>query len=67
MNDKKSNNLTPPLNPYDSTMEDNWTMYDTMPYVKDDALIRDSGMKKESGNIIKSYRCILIEPYEIKN
>jgi hypothetical protein len=43
------------------------TMYDKMPYVKDPDLNIERIFTKVTGNIIKSYRCQIKEPYEIKH
>lgn len=65
MDDKK--NVKPPYErPYDDSILENWPMYDNMPYVWDRNLIVDKHWKSVSGNIIKSYRCIMKDPYEIK-
>ncbi|NLK28896.1 MAG: hypothetical protein GX306_11235 [Clostridiales bacterium] len=55
--------------PYDDSLwEKNiFSMYDNMPYRRDKDLCNQSNLNMESGNIIKYYRCITMEPYEIKN
>ncbi|MBB2182553.1 hypothetical protein H0486_06665 [Lachnospiraceae bacterium MD1] len=65
--DKSTNMKTSPVRPYDDSMGDNWPLYDNMPYIFNS----DSNMERkyvlESGNIIKSYRCKMKEPYEVKH
>jgi hypothetical protein len=56
-----------PLKPYDDSMWDHWSLYDNVPYVQDMDLRTDHSLAKESGNIIKSYRCLIKEPYEVKH
>lgn len=53
--------------PYDDSMGDHWSMYNNMPYVWDPDLNVDKVFKIVSGNIIKSYRCVTKEPYEVKH
>lgn len=58
---------TAPLKPYDDSMWDCWGMYENMPYMWDPGLNYDRRLTAVSGNIIKSYRCLIKEPYEVKN
>jgi hypothetical protein len=55
------------LKPYDNTMWEHWSMYDNMPYNWDPDLNVEKIFKYISGNIIKSYRCKLDEPYELNH
>lgn len=56
-----------PLKPYDDSMWEKWSLYDSMPYIWDPDLNPDKRLALESGNIIKSYRCLIKEPYEVKH
>ncbi|MBE5967075.1 MAG: hypothetical protein E7255_08935 [Lachnospiraceae bacterium] len=55
--------------PYDDSLWDHqqWSMYDNMPYVCDKEICNDTHLKIVSGNIIKYYRCLMKEPYEVKH
>ncbi|HKM00340.1 MAG TPA: hypothetical protein VJZ06_10565 [Mobilitalea sp.] len=53
--------------PYDDSMWDRWNMYDKMPYVWDADLCGTKKLMLESGNIIKFYRCMTKEPFEVRN
>ncbi len=55
------------LRPFDDTGWDRWSMYDNMPYVWDPDLCDTKHLTMVSGNIIKAYRCIMQEPYEIRH
>ena len=57
----------PPVKPYDDSMWDYQSMYDKMPYVRDSDLNVEQVFSRVSGNIIKSYRCQIKEPYELKH
>lgn len=61
--------MTPasPHLPYDDSLNYQCQIYDNIPYVWDPTLDIPRPIAKESGNIIKSYRCCIVEPYEIKN
>jgi len=54
-----------PQRPYDDSMWDHFNMYDNVPYKWDASL--EKHLKLESGNVIKAYRCKILEPYEIKH
>jgi hypothetical protein len=56
-----------PVKPYDDSMWDRNSMYDTMPYAWDRDINIDKRFTRESGNIIKFYRCQIKEPYEVKH
>lgn len=58
---------TKKLNPYDSALEDNLSMYDKLPYQRDANLCNRDSLGLVSGNILKNYRCKMNEPYEVKN
>ncbi|MGB4659073.1 MAG: hypothetical protein WBI07_07835 [Mobilitalea sp.] len=58
--------ITGPIRPFDDTMMDHWSMYENMPYVWDDDLTADSTLTLVSGNIIKSYRCKIIDTYKLR-
>ena len=64
--DIKNGTHTPKTRPYDDSMLENWLLYDNMPFSRDPALFVDQSFKTVSGNIIKSYRIRLNEPYELK-
>lgn len=66
MNTKKDMK-TAPLKPYDDSMWDHWSIYDNVPYVRDLDLRTNINLSRVSGNVIKSYRCRIKEPYEVKN
>lgn len=56
-----------PVRPYDDSIWDSDSMYDRMPYVWDPDMNVEKVFKKVSGNIIKSYRCKLENPIEVKH
>jgi len=65
---KKNDVIIAPLKPYDDSMWDHWSMYDNVPYIRDMDLRAENMLEKVSGNVIKSYRCLIKEPpYEIKH
>jgi hypothetical protein len=55
------------LKPFDDSMWDRWSMYNNMPYVWDPDLNVELTYSKVSGNVIKSYRCQIKEPFELKH
>lgn len=56
-----------PVKPYDESIWETWNMYDNMPYYWDPDLYDTKKLTMESGNVIKAYRCLIKEPYEVKN
>lgn len=57
-----------PVKPYeDNTVWQQFTMYDRMPYIWDTDLNAERLFRKETGNIIKAYRCKIEEPFEVKH
>ena len=58
---------TAPIKPYDDSMWENWIIYDNIPYELDSDLRAIKSFSKVSGNVIKSYRCLVKEPYEAKH
>lgn len=56
-----------PIKTYDDSIWNQFEMYDNMPYVWNSDLSSEMILALESGNIIKAYRCIVKDPYEIKN
>ncbi len=54
------------LRPYDNSMWDQLSMYDSMPYVWDKDLNVDKVFRYESGNLIKAYRYKMLDTYEVK-
>lgn len=55
------------LRPYDDAMSDQFSMYDKMPFTWNPDFNVERVFRKESGNIIKAYRCKVEEPIEIKH
>lgn len=53
--------------PYDDSLNYQCQIYDDLPYMWDANLDIPRPITAVSGNIIKSYRCCIVEPYEIKN
>ena len=43
--------------PYDSSLEDNMSMYDKLKYKRDADLCNASALALNSGNLVKYYRC----------
>lgn len=43
--------------PYDTSLEDNISMYDKLPYKRDEDLCNVSTLGLVSGNLVKFYRC----------
>ena len=56
-----------PVKPYDDIVWDRWSMYDNLPFIWDPDLNDTKKPTMVSGNIIKAYRCLIKEPYEVKN
>lgn len=56
-----------PMKPYEDTMWDQFSMYEKMPYIWNTDLNAERVFRKESGNIIKAYRCKIEEPIEVKH
>lgn len=56
-----------PVRPYDDSMWDRNSMYDKMPYQWDTDLNVEKVFAAVSGNIIKAYRCKIVDPYEVKH
>lgn len=52
---------------YDDSLWDHYSIYDNIPYTRDASLNVEKIFKRISGNIIKSYRCQMKEPYEVKH
>lgn len=50
--------------PYDDSMWDQWIIYDNKPYQRDNDIC--SVITRVSGNLIKSNRCRIKDPYELK-
>lgn len=66
MNNLQSHTFMP-IGPYDSTIEDHLTMYDSLPYARDISLRGSDVIALKSGNIIKYYRCAKKEPFMVSN
>lgn len=43
--------------PYDTTLEENMSMYDKLPYKRNEDLCNVSTLGLNSGNLVKFYRC----------
>lgn len=52
--------------PYDTTLEENMSMYDKLPYKRDEDMCNASTLALETGNLIKYYRCAEADSIEIK-
>lgn len=52
--------------PYDATLEENMSMYDKLPYKRNEDLCNASTLALESGNLIKYYRCTEADAIEIE-
>lgn len=55
------------LAPFDSSMSDHLSMYDNLPYQRDPDRCNGQVVCKESGNILKFYRCNIDGAYEVSN
>lgn len=51
--------------PFDDSAFDRYSMYDNMPYEWDPDLNIEKVFRRESGNLIKGYRCNLEEPFKL--
>lgn len=58
---------TAPARPYDDSAWEHWSMYDNMPYIWNPDLNVERVFKYITGNIIKGYRCNIVETFEIKH
>lgn len=67
MNKRKKESYSHPLSPYTEAQWDKWTMYNNIPYEWDEDLYHEKKVQLYSGNLIKSYRCLVNEPLEIQN
>ncbi len=65
--DIKKEMHTPQTKPYDDSIWENWLIYDSMPYRQDPELFVERAIRLVSGNIVKSCRIQMVEPYEIKH
>lgn len=52
--------------PYDATLEENMSMYDKLPYKRNEDVCNASTLTLESGNLVKYYRCTETDPIEIE-
>lgn len=55
------------LAPFDSSSTDHLSMYDNLPYKRNSDVCNGEAVTKETGNVLKFYRCRLENPYEISN
>lgn len=53
--------------PYDQSLEYTINLYDRLPYIRDVNLCNKENIKMHSGNIVKSYQCIITKPREISS
>ena len=51
--------------PYDARLEENMSMYDKLPYKRNEDMCNASTLALVSGNLVKFYRCTYDEPAEI--
>ena len=51
--------------PFDDSIFEHYSMYDNMPYQWDPDLNVEKSFRRETGNLIKGYRCRLQEPFEL--
>jgi hypothetical protein len=65
--DIRKDKKTAPIKPFDDTIWEKWSIYDNAPYIQNVDMRSDNNFALVSGNIIKSYRCLIKEPYELKN
>ncbi len=65
--DTRKEKKAAPVKAYDDSMWDRWSMYDKMPYIWDPDLNVEHIFTRISGNIIKSYRCQIKDPFEVKH
>lgn len=54
-----------PLLPFDSSLGEQFALYDNMTYVCDNDICNAGMVKMESGNVCKFYRCKSTEPIKI--
>ena len=54
-----------PILPFDGTLNENFIIYDNQTYYKNIEYITPEKVNKESGNIVKYYRCSDVKPYYI--
>lgn len=55
-----------PERPYEEILWEQFSMYDRMPYVWDSDMNVEKVFRRETGNIIKAYRCNIEKPIEVK-
>lgn len=58
---------TIPILPYCNTLGYSMIVYDNMTYTRNISLCSDEMVKKESGNVIKFYRCKITPPKIIQS
>jgi hypothetical protein len=51
--------------PYDASLENNFSLYDNLPYYRDISICNQSNICLISGNVIKYYRCNVIGDFQI--
>lgn len=55
------------LAPFDSSSSDHLSMYDNLPYERNSDVCNKTTVAKESGNILKFYRCNVDKVYKVNN
>ncbi|NLP34519.1 MAG: hypothetical protein GX359_04895 [Clostridiales bacterium] len=67
--DVKNSTISALEKAYDASLynQEQWSMYDNLPYVSDKEIYNKTHIKLVSGNIIKYYQYIMKEPYEIRH
>lgn len=55
------------LAPFDSSSSDHLSMYDNLPYERNPDVCNTAAVTKESGNILKFYRCNVDKIYKVNN
>lgn len=54
-----------PILPFDGTLSENFIIYDNQTYHQNIDYVRSEYVRKDSGNIIKYYRCSDVKPYYV--
>lgn len=63
--DNTGTNFMTHLRPFEFTVPDTIAMYDNLPYSRDVNLCNQSAITLESGNVIKAFRCHIVNTYQI--
>ncbi len=54
-----------PILPFDHTLSENFSMYQSLPYTRDITLITEHSIRLESGNVYKYYRATQQDSYPV--